>query len=232
MNNQIVADARTNNGVSKPGSDVDLNLESTNRYSTGADRLQPLVTDQLPAAILPPAIEQPMQSEPDLVKQGGFLVKLLFLLLVIILLVNVPLSFRGDGLAHVVPDSSSIVVHDGMLLKGSGAEIYVLDNYYLRPFSEPDTFTYFDKSHKYRLRGQIQTVDDELLAQFGAGPPIHYLVRCQALPDIYALENGQKRLVDTPLALNPESRWDRIQPVSCNGLRNLPDGPPLDGETP
>lgn len=158
-------------------------------------------------------------------KQGRIVGQLLIILVVLVLLVNVPISYQGGGLAQVVPESRSTIIREGMILRGSGPDLYVLDNYQLRRFNTPETFDYFD--NRYHLSGRIQTVDDDLLAQFGQGPSIRYLARCQSLPGIYILEKGQKYLLEGMLPISPDSRWDRVNLISCHILRNLPDGPSI-----
>ena len=231
MDKQIGSAVSASNGRPQSGLETEFNPGFHQSPAPLNGDRRPLLADRRPDYVSPPPAEELAPSRPDTAKQGKFLVKLLFLLLVIILLVNVPLSFRGAGLAHIVPTSPQTVVRDGMLLKGSGPQIYVLDNYQLRPFDGPDTLTYFDRSYNYRLKGQIQIVEDDLLTQFGAGPRIYYLTQCQALPGVYALGDGQKRLV-TALTLNPESRWDRVHTISCSILRKLPEGLSLNGERP
>lgn len=158
-------------------------------------------------------------------KQGRILGQLLIILVVLVLLVNVPISYRGGGLAQVVPESKSTIIREGMILRGGGPDVYVLDNYQLRRFNTQETFDYFD--NRYHLSGRIQTVDDDLLTQFGQGPPIRYLARCRDLPGIYILEKGQKYLLERMSPISPASRWDRVNLISCHILRSLPDGPPI-----
>ena len=163
-----------------------------------------------------------LQETASEAKRGRTVGQMLIILVVAVLLVNVPLSERGAGLIHSVPDATSVVIYDGMALKASGPEIYILENHKLRQFSSPDTFNYFHS--RYHL--EIHPVADNLLQQFGQGEPIRRLVKCQALPYIYALENGQKRQVKTVPAANQASPWDNIGLVACHYLRDLPNAPP------
>jgi hypothetical protein len=166
----------------------------------------------------------PPQSNID---RGRILGQIVVVLVVIVLLVNVPISYRGTGLVHSVPEATAVVIYDGMALKGSGQDIYILENHKLRRFSSPDTFNYFQR--RYYL--EVNVVDDDLLTQFAKGRPIRHLVKCDSLSHVYALENRQKRLVNDLFYFDSSSRWDKVGPVVCKFLQALPDGPPILAET-
>ena len=71
-------------------------------------------------------------------------------------------------------------------------------------------------------------VDDEFLAQFDKGEPIHLLLKCADSPHIYAQENDQKRWIKDIDTFDAQGyKWDDIQFVSCQYLRDLPDGLPI-----
>ena len=163
------------------------------------------------------------KSPPPNTDRGRTLGQILIALVVIVLLVNVPISFRGTGLIHNVPEATAVVIYEGMVLQGSGQNIYVLENHKLRPFSSPDAFNYFRR--RYHLA--VHVVDDDLLTPFAKGQPIRRLVKCDALPDVYSLENGQKRPVNASFHLDPSSRWDEVGPVVCKFLNTFPNGPPI-----
>lgn len=167
-----------------------------------------------------------MQEETQDAKRGRALGQMLIILLVAVLLVNVPLSYRGAGLIHSVPEATAVVIRDGMILKGSGPKIYILENHKLRQFSSSDTFNYFQS--RYALN--VHPVDDDLLAQFGRSRSIRRLVKCNDLPYIYALENDQKRRTDILPLSAQSSAWDNIGVVSCKYLRDMPNGPPVSDE--
>jgi len=160
---------------------------------------------------------------PPNTDRGRTLGQILIALVVIVLLVNVPISYRGSGLIHSVPEATAVVIYDGMVLQGSDHATYVLENHKLRPFSGPEAFDYFRR--RYRLEAHI--VDDDLLAQFAKGQPIRRLVKCDDLPDVYSLENGQKRPLHVSLQSGPSNRWDEVGSVVCKYLRAIPDGPPI-----
>ncbi len=164
-----------------------------------------------------------MQDRTQDVRRGRALGQILIILVVAVLLVNVPLSYRGAGLIHSIPEATAVIIYDGMALKGSGPEIYLLEDHKLRQFSSSDTFNYFRRRHRL----EIHSVDDDILAQFGRGRAIRRLVKCKDLPTIYALENGQKRRADILSLSSQSSPWDDIGVVSCKYLRNMPNGPPV-----
>jgi hypothetical protein len=161
-------------------------------------------------------------SRPE-IRTGRSLAQILIILVVLLVLVNIPINYTGFGLAHLEPDTTAMVIDEGMLLKGSGPEIYALDDYKLRLISNPQA------SGRYFRLNRVRTVEDHVLAQFGQGPAIRYLVKCSERAEVYALEveNGrQKRLVENP-PLNSTKPWDQIHSVACTYLRNLPDGPSI-----
>lgn len=156
---------------------------------------------------------------------GRSLGQILVVLVVLVVLVNIPISYYGTGLAQIVPNTTGTVIHDGMLLKGSGPEIYVLENYKLRRISSPVSLRLFFSSNT------PQIVEDSLLEQFGKGQPIRRLVKCQDSPYVYALEDGHKRRVKDLPTHNSTKPWDQVYLVSCVYLRNLPEGLPILEET-
>jgi hypothetical protein len=159
---------------------------------------------------------------------GRSLAQILIVLVVLLVLVNIPLTNYRAGLVQLVPHNSAMIIHDGLLLQGSGAEIYLVQDYKLRWISSPEAF------ERYFKGGDASTVEDSFLEQFGRGQPIRRLVRCQDSPTVYALENGRKRWVKDPPPTNQASAWDRVELVTCTYLRALPTGLPIpeDAGTP
>jgi len=164
---------------------------------------------------------QPPQSPQPSPNMGRSLAQILIVLVVLLVLVNIPLNSLRAGLVQLVPHNSAMVIHDGLLLQGSGPEVYVVQDYKLRWISSPEVF------ERYFNAGDVSTVEDSFLEQFGRGQPIRRLVRCQGSPTVYALENGRKRWVQDLLPTNQASAWDRIELVSCSYLRGLPAGLPV-----
>jgi hypothetical protein len=154
---------------------------------------------------------------------GRTLGRLLLVLAVLIVLVNIPINRYGTSLARIMPDSAALVIRDGLVLKGSGPEIYVLQDDKLRWISSLDAFEFYG----YRWE-QVHVVEDSFLEDFERGKPIHVLLKCRTSPHIYALENGQKRWIkDIPTFEAEGYVWEDVKMVECSYLRRLPDGPPI-----
>jgi hypothetical protein len=154
-------------------------------------------------------------------RPGRNLAQMLIVLVVLLLLVNIPLGTYGAGLAQLKPDTASVVFYDGMLLKGSGPESYLLEGHKLRPIAGAEAFDFY-----FQWRN-VQVVEDSQLDQFGKGRPIRRLVKCQASPDIYALANGRKLRVEHAPAQTGTQPWDEVHLYACDALRALPEGPPI-----
>ena len=164
----------------------------------------------------PPPKVPPIQLE-------RVLVRFLALVAVLIVAVNVPVNQYGVSLARILPDSASLVIREGLVLKGSGPEIYVLQQDHLRWVSSMDAF-----EHLGLKWGDVHVVDDAFLRGFEQGPPIHVLLKCQGSPHVYRLENQQKRWIkDIDTFLAEGHVWDDVRFVSCEYLRQLADGPPI-----
>jgi hypothetical protein len=168
-----------------------------------------------------PADGQQLPSSQPSPAMGRSLAQILIVLVVLLVLVNIPLNSFRAGLVQLVPHNSAMVIQDGLLLQGSGTEMYVVQDYKLRWISSPEVF------ERYFNVGDVSTVEDSFLEQFGRGQPIRRLVRCQGSPTVYALENGRKRWVKDPPPTNQARAWDRIELVSCSYLRGLPPGLPV-----
>ena len=162
----------------------------------------------------------PRQSSINL---GWTLGRLLLVLFVLAALINIPVNRYGTSLARIMPDTAALVIRDGLVLKGSGPEIYVLEDDKLRWISSLDAFEFYDYGWE-----DVHIVDDNFLEKFETGKPIHVLLKCQGSPHIYGLENGRKRWIKDILTFETEGyAWDDVKPVSCTYLRGLPDGPPI-----
>jgi hypothetical protein len=145
------------------------------------------------------------------------------ILALLLILINIPFNRYGTSLARAMPDSASLIIRDGLLLKGSGDEVYVLENNRLRWITTLEAFEHYG----YRW-SQVHQVEDAFLDDFELGLPIHLLLKCQTSPHIYALEDGEKRWIkDIPTFEAQGYLWDDVEFVSCDYLRGLPDGPPI-----
>lgn len=161
---------------------------------------------------------------------GRMLGRLAMILALLLVVVNIPLNRFGTSLARAMPDEASLIIRDGLVLKGSGEKIYVLENNQLRWISSLDAFEFFG----YRWE-QVREVDDRFLATFEEGRPIHVLLKCRSSPHIYALEDGRKRWIkDIPTFEAEGYVWEDVMDASCAHLDSLPDGVPIpaDAGTP
>lgn len=149
--------------------------------------------------------------------------RLLILVAALVVLINMPVNRYGVSLARILPDSASLIIRDGLVLKGSGPEVYVLADNKLRWISSLEAFEFFGYTWN-----QVHVVDDKFLDGFEKGRPIHVLLKCQTSPHIYRLENRQKRWIkDIDTLLAEGHTWEDVKFVSCDYLRSLPDGPPI-----
>jgi hypothetical protein len=154
---------------------------------------------------------------------GRTLSRLSLVLATLVVLVNIPLNRSGLNMAHLVPSSASLIIRDGLVLKGSSPEIYVLQDNKLRWISSLEAFQFFGYQWE-----QVHVVEDTFLQQFEKGRPIHVLLKCESSPHIYALENDHKRWIkDIPTFTAEGYVWADVKFVSCDYLRGLPDGLPI-----
>jgi hypothetical protein len=184
----------------------------------------PRVAPQAPKPESRPGDEgwEPPARLPN-INMGKLLGRLAILLAALIVLINIPVKSHGVSLARILPDTASLIIRDGLVLKGSGPEIYRLEDNKLRWISSMDAFEHLGLTWK-----DVHVVDDEFLAQFEMDHPIHLVLKCEGSPHIYALENGQKRWIQDIETFTAEGYvWDDVQFVDCGYLRNLPDGPSI-----
>lgn len=165
---------------------------------------------------------EPPPRQPS-IAMGKTLGRLAILVVALILLVNIPVNRYGVSLARILPDSASLIIRDGLVLKGSGPEIYVLEDDKLRWISSLDAFDHLGLTWE-----DVHVVEDEFLSKFEKGRPMHVLLKCQASPHIYRLENQQKRWIkDIDTFLSEGHVWEDVRFVTCEYLRDLPDGLPI-----
>jgi hypothetical protein len=154
---------------------------------------------------------------------GRMLVRLAILVGVLIIVVNIPVTRYGVSLARILPETSSLIIRDGLVLKGSGPEIYMLEEEKLRWISSLDAFEHLGLTWE-----DVHVVEDSFLDKYEKGRPIHVLLKCDGSPHIYRLENQEKRWIrDIDTFLAEGHVWEDVRFVSCQYLRNLPDGPPI-----
>lgn len=152
-----------------------------------------------------------------------------FALIVLLAVINVPL-INGLPVARALPDRRSLIIRDGLVLKGSGPDIYVLRNNKRRWISSLGVF------EREGLRwSDVNIVDDAFLAQFPQGAPIGVVLKCESSPHIYFVANGEKRWIKDIATFTGEGYvWDDVETTECQYLRNLLNGAPIppDAGTP
>jgi hypothetical protein len=186
-----------------------------------------------PARPIPPSArpselqpgDEGWQPPPRLpgIQMGRMIGRLSLLVALLVILVNIPVTQYGVSLARIMPDSASLIIRDGLILKGSGPEIYRLEDNRLRWISSLDAFEHLGLTWQ-----NVHVVEDSFLNKFEKGRPIHVLLKCGSSPHIYRLENQEKRWIrDIDTFLAEGHVWEDVRFVSCQYLRDLPDGPPI-----
>jgi hypothetical protein len=154
---------------------------------------------------------------------GKMIARLAILVIVLLVLVNIPVTRYGASLARILPETTSLIIRDGLVLTGSGPEIYIPGEDKLRWISSMDAF-----EHMRLTWEDVHGVEDAFLDKFEKGRPIHVLLKCRTSPHIYRLENDQKRWIkDIDTFLAEGHVWEDVRFVSCHYLRGLPDGLPI-----
>lgn len=149
--------------------------------------------------------------------------RMLLAVLVVTVLINIPVTRYGVSLARILPDKQQLVVRDGLLLKGSGPEVYRLEDDQLRWVSSLDAF-----HHLGLAWDDVRQVDDAYLDTFERGEPIHVLLKCRTSPHIYRLEGDQKRWIKDIATFRVEGhQWDEVRFVDCDYLDSIPLGTPI-----
>jgi hypothetical protein len=142
-------------------------------------------------------------------------------LVALLILINIPVF--NVALARALPDRQALIIRDGLLLKGSGPEVYVLESNHKRWISSIDAFEHYG----YRW-DEVHVVDDSSLREYPDGRPLHVLLKCNASPHIYRLENDKKRWIkDIPTFEAEGHLWEDVRFVTCERLREIPDGLPI-----
>ena len=212
--------------VAPPPTGVPMETSRTPAQPASKAMQQPPATR--PAAEPPRPVSSPEKEStppPPLphVFMERFLARFLIGLVAIVVAINIPLNAAGVSLARAMPDTRSLIIRDGLVLKGSGPEIYVLQDGKLRWITSLDAFTFFGY-----YWGQVNVVEDSFIQQFELGRPIHVLLKCEPSPHIYALEVDKKRWIkDIPTFEAEGFVWEDVKFVTCDTLRSLPDGPPI-----
>jgi len=89
----------------------------------------------------------PPPKQPS-INLGRTMGRLLVILVALMALINIPLNRHGTSLARIMPDTAALVIRDGLVVKGSGPEIYALEDNRLRWISSLEAVTW----SLYRVR--------------------------------------------------------------------------------
>jgi hypothetical protein len=167
---------------------------------------------------------KPAQDQDLAAENGRILSRIVLILLVVLLLINIPISSWGASLLQMMPqDVTPVALRDGMVLQNSQGDRYLLHNQQLRPFGSPEAYERYGR----RYGRQVQPVADRIINGYQSGPPIYHLIQCEWDATIYALENGERRpflpAADTPFPYT-NATWDQIELVDCQQLEALPIG--------
>ncbi|MFQ6016322.1 MAG: hypothetical protein ACE5NP_12870 [Anaerolineae bacterium] len=126
------------------------------------------------------------------------------------------------GLARTVPTTTAVVLRNGVLLKGSGEKIYLLEDGKKRWIYNLDAF----EGWGYRWE-QVQFVPDSLLESLPDGRPLYLLVKGSG-EKIYLLDQGQKRWIRTLEDFKAQGfLWEDVKIISDAELRVIPEGTPI-----
>jgi hypothetical protein len=194
-------------------------------------------TDRLADASL--EVDADVTSEPSPEEQpmpiahsNALVLRLALIVGVIVVLINVPFNMQGMALARSIPSATSLVIRKGLLVKETDSpDIWVYGDAAFHHISSIDVFEF----HGYRWR-DVRVVQPGFLDQFAKGPPRYVLLNCVGSPHFYRLDANQKRwVVDLATFAAEGYQWQDLKTVSCDYLRNLPDGesiPPGHGLPP
>lgn len=186
---------------------------------------EPPVEPEPEPEVLPPSAG-PSHSAARLI--GRLALAILFL----VVLVNIPLNRHGVTLATAMPDSASLAIRDGLVVKEEGeAEIYVYQDGKFRWISSMEAFEHYGFTWD-----DVRIVEPGFLDDFQIGPPLHVLLKCHGSPHIYRLEEGRKRWIVDIETFEAEGHvWEDVRFVPCDYLAQIPDGetiPPGHGPPP
>ncbi len=160
------------------------------------------------------------------------MVRLFIALLVVVAFANLQLfSLTSLNAVFAGGNSGATTIRfarDGMLLKGDGTSVYLMEDNKRRWITTSEAFT----NYGYRW-GAIRYVDDDYLEQFVEGEPIYLPMKCPNSPHVFALdvEGSTQRVrrwvsdIETFEAMG--FTWGEIDENRCGFLRALPDGEPF-----
>ncbi len=183
-----------------------------------ADALVPKAT---PAPAAEPVPETaPIQTAAS-ISSKSLMTRMTLGVLLVVILINIPFNAQGTALARSIPNSASLVIMNGLLVKEENSpDVWVFRNDAFHWITSLDAFEHYG----YRWQN-VHVVEPGFLNQFEKGSPIYVLLKCDASPHIYRLEDGRKRwIVDIPTFQAEGYVWQDVKMVPCTYLRGLPDG--------
>lgn len=160
-------------------------------------------------------------TAPPPSRAASLMARLALGIVVIVVLINIPLNTRGTALARSIPNPTSLVIGNGLLVKESTSpEIWVYREGAFHWITSLDAFAYLG----YRWQ-DVHIVEPGFVGQYPKGRPLYVLLKCDASPNIYQLDNGRKRwIVDIPSFVAQGYVWQDVKMVPCSELSNLPNG--------
>ena len=186
----------------------------------------------------PPAVEA-VAADPVRDNMPRTLVQLFAALLLFIAFANLQLfdltSLNAIFAGGNTGDNVVRFARDGMLLRGSGNAVYLMEDNKRRWITTAEAFNYYG----YRWTS-VRHVSDDYLAQFDEGDPIYLALKCPGSPHVFALDvsrpESTQRVrrwisdIETFEAMGFE--WGDIDFNQCNMLRGVPNGEPFPADAP
>ncbi len=169
----------------------------------------------------PTSAEVPRLRVPGMSHAAPLMARLALGICLVVVLINIPLNAQGTAIARSIPNSASLVIANGLVVKEqTSPDIWVYRDGAFHWISSLDAFEHYG----YRWE-QVHIVEPGFLDAFAKGNPIYVLLKCDSSPHIYQLEAGRKRwIVDIPTFQAQGYVWQDVRFVSCAYLRSLPDG--------
>ena len=188
-----------------------------------------------PLPEIEPDRESEISTEPRLVTPShtaSLMARMVIGILIAVILINIPLNAQGIALARSIPSSASLIIANGLLVREDNSpDVWVYRDGAFHWITSLEAFQHFG----YRWEN-VHTVEPGFLNDFEKGKSVYVLLKCDASPHIYRLENGQKRwIVDIPTFEAEGYVWSDVRFESCWYLHNIPDGdsiPPGRGTPP
>lgn len=190
----------------------------------------PVAPPPVKAAAAPPEAEPAREPAPGPISSAPIsnsshaaplMARLAVGIFAVVILINLPLNAQGTAIARSIPNSASLVIMNGLVVKEQNSpDIYVYRDNAFHWITSLDAFSHYG----YRWQ-QVQIVEPGFLNAFPKGKPIYVLLKCDSSPHIYQLEAGQKRwIVDIRTFEAQGYVWQDVKFVPCSYLRDLPDG--------